>query len=77
MQKSIHSSQSQVLRQWLKNKREDSSLTMRDLAAILDVHHSVVGKIETGERRLDVVEWLEYCDALNADPKECIDKLLK
>jgi len=77
MQKSIHSEQSRVLRQWLKEKRGDSSLTMRELAEVLSVHHSIIGKIETGERRLDVIEWLEYCDALDADPQECVSLLLR
>jgi len=77
MQKSIHSEQSRVLRQWLKEKRGDSSLTMRELAEVLSVHHSIIGKIETGERRLDVIEWLEYCDALGADPHECVSLLLR
>lgn len=76
MQKSIHSEQSRILRQWLKEKRASSSLTIRDLAKLLDAHHSIIGKVETGERRLDVIEWIEYCDALGAVPHECVELLL-
>lgn len=41
---------------------------MRDLAIRLDVPHSFIGKIEQGERRLDVVEYLQYCDILDVSP---------
>ncbi len=41
---------------------------MRDLAERLEVPHSFVGKVEQGERRLDVVEYIQYCEALNISP---------
>lgn len=33
----------------------------------------IVGKIETGERRLDVLEFIDYCETLNADPHAVIE----
>lgn len=75
MKKSIYSQQGRVLREWIKEKRVESGLTIRDLAERLKVHHSIIGKIETGERRLDVVEWIEYCDVLGADPVECVHRI--
>jgi hypothetical protein len=50
---------------------------MKELGLLLNVHHSIVGKIELGERRLDVIEWIQYCEALNADPFECLESLVK
>jgi len=41
---------------------------MRDLAERLEVPHSFIGKVEQGERRLDVVEFIQYCDALGVSP---------
>lgn len=41
---------------------------MRDLAKRLDVSHSFIGKTEQQERRLDVVEYLHYCNALGVSP---------
>ena len=43
---------------------------MRDLAIKLEAPHSFVGKTEQGERRLDVVEYIQYCEALNVSPEE-------
>jgi len=41
---------------------------MRELAEKLNVPHSFVGKVEQKERKLDVIEYLAYCDALSISP---------
>lgn len=46
---------------------------MRALAEKLDVPHSFVQKIETMERRLDVMEYVWYCAALGIDSKKGLD----
>ncbi len=43
---------------------------MRSLAQIIGTPHSFIGKIENQERRLDVVEFVRYCNALEVDPTE-------
>jgi len=43
---------------------------MRDLAAKLDKPHSYIGKVEQQERRLDVVEYVQYCEAIGVLPQE-------
>ncbi|HAS22652.1 helix-turn-helix transcriptional regulator [Idiomarina loihiensis] len=68
MHKTLHSPQHQRLVAWLKKARCDQGLTMRDLAAKLGVPHSFVGKVEQCERRLDLIEFIEYCEALDLDP---------
>lgn len=55
---------------WLRRCRLDRGLSMRAFAARLTVPHSFVGKVETGERRLDVVEFTRYCRALGVDPHQ-------
>ena len=67
---SIHSEEWVRLATWLRERREAEGLTMRELAARLEVPHSFVGKVEQRERRLDVVEYLIYCEALNVSPLE-------
>jgi len=68
MLKSIHTPEGDRLVAWLKDQREERGLTMRDLALLLSVPHSFIGKVEQAERRLDVVEFLTYCEALNVSP---------
>ena len=77
MKKAIYSSDGKILCNWLKEQRVQAGLTMRDLGDKMDLHHSIIGRIELGERRLDVVEWIQYCEALNADPFECLELLVK
>lgn len=68
--KTLYSKESKQLTDWLKEKRAESGLTIRQLAAKLGWASSIVGKIEQGERRLDVIEYISYCEALLIDPTE-------
>lgn len=70
MGKTVASDENVKLTAWLKNKRKEKGHTMRSLAQILGTPHSFIGKIENQERRLDVVEFVRYCKALEACPKE-------
>ncbi len=65
--KTIHSAEYRALLGWLREQRQSRGLTMRAVAAKLDVPHSWVCKIETGERRLDVCEYLALCQAIGCD----------
>jgi len=56
--------------------RERAGMTQRDLAARLKRPHSFVGRMEAGERRVDVIEFIEIARVLGADPKELFTKLL-
>lgn len=56
------------LRDLLAAARERAGLTQTELAAKLGRPQSFVAKYEGGERRLDVVEFLEVATALGADP---------
>ena len=53
---------------WLRAQRRAQKLSMRSLAERLDKPHTYVHKVEQGERRLDVVEYVWYCQALGCDP---------
>lgn len=55
------------LRSRLYAMRIERELTQADLAAKLTRPQSFVSKYESGERRLDAVEFLEVCKALDAD----------
>jgi len=75
MDKTIYSEEYGNLLKWLKARRKDKGFTMRQLATRLDVHHSWIGRVELGERRLDVMEFVHYCKALEADPIEGLKRL--
>ena len=68
MFKSLGSPENERLIAWLKANRKSQGLSMRELASRLDVSHSFIGKVEQQERRLDVVEYMQYCKALGVSP---------
>jgi|TARA_R110000803_G_scaffold110737_4_gene179215 transcriptional regulator with XRE-family HTH domain len=76
MIKTIHSTQYQLLVNWLKENRQAQELTMRDLAKKLNMPHSFIGKVEQCERKLDVIEFINYCQALSLSPVDGIQLIL-
>ena len=68
MKKSIHSAEYRVVLQTLLEMRRQAGLTQRALAGRLGREQSFVWRIETGERRLDVVEFAWVCRAMGCDP---------
>jgi len=77
MEKTIHDPAYGELIQWLLEKRSNSGLTIRDLADRLGWHHSALGRIETLERRLDMLEYVKLCEALNCDPHEGLQLIMR
>ena len=61
-----------VFRQLLKEMRTDKNLTQRQLARRLKVPQSYVSKYETGERRLDFVETVYVCRAMETSIEEFV-----
>ncbi|WP_413479582.1 helix-turn-helix domain-containing protein [Vibrio hibernica] len=72
MKKTLFTPEYAKLIEWLKEARAERGLTMRELAVELDVPHSYVGKVEQCERKLDVLEYVQYCEALKVSPDEGI-----
>jgi len=56
------------LKRLLIEARDHAGLRQIDVARRLGLHQSYVSKVESGERRLDVVEFLRYARAIDADP---------
>lgn len=75
MIKTLYSEEYQILTKWLKEQRTTKGLTMRDLAQKLDVPHSFIGKVEQCERKLDIIEYIKYCEALEVSAISGIQKL--
>ena len=71
--KSIHSKEQTALRKILKDKRVSLGLSQRELAKQIGVVYSLISKIETGDRRLDFLEMIDYCRMLGIDPHEVIN----
>jgi transcriptional regulator with XRE-family HTH domain len=77
MRYSRNSKPYQVLSIWLKQHRLEQGLSLRALAGKLELHHSIIGKIESGARKLDALELVVYCQVLGVDPKQAIEVIEK
>lgn len=67
MEKSVHTSEYASLRAAVRQLRDGAGLSQRELAAKLSVAPSWVAKVESGERRLDVVEFYWLVSACRGD----------
>jgi transcriptional regulator with XRE-family HTH domain len=74
--KSLRSRGHRVLCAVLAETRNEAGLTQRDLALRLKRPHSYVAKIEGGERRIDVIEFIELARALRTDPIKLFSRVL-
>lgn len=77
MTRSIFNSRYETFRKELVAAREVSGLTQTQLAAKLSRPQSFVSKYERGERRLDVIEFLEVAEILGIDPLRLVRKVLQ
>jgi transcriptional regulator with XRE-family HTH domain len=51
----------------LRMARQESGLTQSEVGKRLGKTQSYVNKIETGERRMDIVQLMDFCKALEID----------
>lgn len=71
----LYSQRYDSIRQVLRETRKKAELTQIELAEKLNRGQSYVSKVERGEQYLDLVEFLEWCEACNAQPSKVIAKL--
>jgi len=73
--KSVFTEKYTRFRRLLIEIRQSSKLTQVQVAQRLHKPQSFVSKYERGERRLDVVEFLEVAKALEVNPSELLTQL--
>ena len=77
MRKSIYTKQSKLLSEKIVNWRNEAGLTQRGLAKKLNREHSLVARIELGERRVDIVEFYWLCKACGVPPEKMAAEMMK
>ena len=60
----------------LKEARLEAGLTQKQLAVRLNTPHTRISDYERGERRLDLIQLTEYCEALDIDLRKFVDRFL-
>lgn len=75
--KTIFSPEYDLFRQHMIAARKEAKLTQAKLAQSLNKPQSFVAKYENGERRLDVIEFMQVTRVLGIDPCEIIRAIEK
>jgi len=57
--------------------RKRAGLTQRQLAGAVGREQNYIARIETGQRRVDLVELIQICRACGADPEEEVRMLAR
>ena len=62
---------------YLRTVRIEAGLTQRELGKKLKRPQSWVWNCETGHRRVNIVEFVEWCRACGVDPQEGFEEMLE
>ena len=65
--KSIHDDSYRILVELLRAERESAGITQTDLAVMIGADQSFVSKYERCERRVDLIEVRQLCQAMGVD----------
>ena len=77
MVRTLDSPRHEGLRAFLIERRKKAGLRQVDLAKRLRRAQSYVTYVETGQKLVDVVELMEWADAIGFDAREAIKQLYK
>jgi ribosome-binding protein aMBF1 (putative translation factor) len=75
MSSTLQSPRHEALRVLIVESRERAGLTQADVAKRLKRYQSFVARVESGQRRIDVVEFLDLAEAIGFDPRDAIRQL--
>lgn len=73
--KGLRSRRHRAVFETLRQARLDAGLTQQQLAKRIRRPQSFISMYETGDRRIDLPEFLEIADALDADACELVTKI--
>lgn len=73
--KSTYTNDYQRLLKMLVDARRRSGVTQQELAKRLGRPQSFVSKVEHGERRIDVIEFIEICRAIGTEPAVLVRRI--
>jgi transcriptional regulator with XRE-family HTH domain len=77
MPRTIGSPRHRALRDFIVAQREKSGLSQYVLADLIGVSQSQIASLERGQRRIDVVEFMELGEVLGFDPIKVLRRLAK
>lgn len=74
---SIYSEEYQFVIKALRDARVQKGITQEKLAQAMERPQSFIAKIESGERRLDIIEFAYVAQLLDINPAPLLEKVMK
>lgn len=75
MVKSVHSERQKLIATTLAEQRRSKGISQAELAKAFGRHQPFIANIESGERRVDLVELLMIADVIGLDVHALIERL--
>ena len=75
--KTLRSRRHRALCATLLSARKAAKLSQAEVAARLKTSQTVIARIESGERRVDVVEFIDLARVLRIDPRDVLSQLMQ
>jgi transcriptional regulator with XRE-family HTH domain len=77
MPKTLGDTRHEALIELIIRKRQEAGLTQVELAERMKVYQSFVARLESGQRRVDVVELIKLGEALEFDASLAVQALME
>lgn len=77
MPKTLGDQRHDELIRYLIEKRGEADMKQVELAERMKVYQSFIARLESGQRRVDVIELIKLGEVLGFDPVEIVAKLAK
>jgi hypothetical protein len=77
MARTFSSARHEALRNYIVEKRKKSRLRQVDLAKLLQRNQSYVTNLERGQKAVEVVELIEWAEAIGFDPADAVKRIAK
>jgi transcriptional regulator with XRE-family HTH domain len=77
MPRTLTSARHKLLVELLTAERRGAGLTQADVAKALGRHQPFVATFESGQRRIDVIEFLELAEVIGFEPARLLKKVQK
>jgi transcriptional regulator with XRE-family HTH domain len=75
MSRTLASPRHEALRALLVESRKAAGLTQADIASKLKRYQSFISTVESGQRRIDVIEFLDLSEVIGFDPCQALKRL--
>ena len=75
MPRTLSSARQRRLAELIIGYREAAGLTQVDVARALGRHQPFISNLESGQRRLDVIELLDLASVIGFEPRALLDEL--